>query len=744
MSRHLLFADLRLEGIRSPWGWLWLVLVPAGAAVLYFTYRGMFQRSGRRLAWWLMGLRGLGLALLALMLAQPTWTRSAEEVEPGRVALVLDNSRSMSLPDGTGATRYARARAAAQSLRKALSSDPKGPRLAVEVFDITGSPIKDFPAEPTADVTDLTRALRQATTRLRGRPLAGVILISDGVDNTGRPHFLDWEEPAVPIFAVGFPRTAELDLAVRPPQVPRRVLVHNEMRVEVPIAKVGQPPVAATVTLRRGREVLATKRVKLPAGDGEQVAALSWKPDQPGSFELTAEVSAAVGEKEQGNNAVNFPLEVVADPIRVLYLEGFLRYEHRFLKERLEDDPDVTLVSVVRRVSPDGPTAAVGKVRLTEAELKKFDVVILGDMEGAYLGKAECRQLVRWLDGKNRSLLVLGGYRSFGPRGWRDTPLADVLPVVFAGANPQSDRPFTLRLTEKGLAHPIFTIDADRVRNSKLWQEAPPLDGMCLVARARPGADVLAVDPAVEMEGRPAVALAVQRAGGGGQVMVLCPDTTWKWSRLPRIVGRPDNLYGRFWSQTVRWLAGRAMDERRPLLSVRTEKPIYEAEKKVTLRVLRQPRPGTDLAGAQVTVDVTDPKGKLVAGLAPKTSSADPDETRVEFYPALAGRYEIAASLKRDGKVLANGTGELRVRGADLELADTGTRPDNLRALKEATGGVYVDIDDADELAGKVQRLERRQTRTLRSEYWDSPWLFGAFLLAVSGEWFLRRKNHLV
>jgi hypothetical protein len=116
----------------------------------------------------------------------------------------------------------------------------------------------------------------------------------------------------------------------------------------------------------------------------------------------------------------------------------------------------------------------------------------------------------------------------------------------------------------------------------------------------------------------------------------------------------------------------------------------------------------------------------------------------VEFYPAVAGRYEVGAALKRGGKVLANDSGELRVSGADLELADTTTRPDNLRALAGATGGLYFDVDDAGELAGKVQGVERRRSRTLRSEYWDAPLLFGAFLLAVSGEWFLRRKNHLV
>ena len=64
--------------------------------------------------------------------------------------------------------------------------------------------------------------------------------------------------------------------------------------------------------------------------------------------------------------------------------------------------------------------------------------------------------------------------------------------------------------------------------------------------------------------------------------------------------------------------------------------------------------------------------------------------------------------------------------------------------LARETGGTYVDVEDADALAKKIARVERRQPRVLRSEYWDSPLLFAAFLLAVAGEGFLRRWNHLV
>jgi hypothetical protein len=746
MTSTILFAAFRLEGVSWRWGWLWVLLVLAGAAFLYWTYRGIFMRSGRDLSWWLMALRGVGLLLLVLMLARPSWTRETEEVDPGRVAIVLDNSRSMSLPDASGTSRYERAKQAIESLRAKLTARGGTGRLVVDVFDINGATLKEIPKEPAADFTDLTRALRQTMTRLRARPLAAVVLISDGVDNTGRPGFLDWEDTGVAIHTIGFPRSTELDLAVREPQAQRRVIVHNETIVAVPVVKRGQAATEATVSLRRGPEVLASKKVKLPSGDVEQVVSLPYTPDQPGSFEMTAAVEGVTGEQDTSNNAVNFPLEVVKDPIRVLYLEGFLRNEYTFLVRHFsEKDPDVTLIPSPRRTGADGPEQHLADGILTDKVLEKVDVVILGDMPGDYLTGPQYQALLRWLDGKNHSLLVLGGYASFGAEGFRDTSLAAVLPVTFStAAEPQSEKPFVLQLTDKGKAHPLFTLSGDRVRSEKMWQEAPPLDGMPLVARARPGADVLAVNPTVQVEGAAAVALAVQRAPGGGQVMVLCPDTTWNWTRLPRILGHDDTLYSRFWSQAIRYLAGRGMDDSRPLLSVRTERPVYEANKKVTVRVVRQRRPGTDLTGAVTTVEITDPKGQPVPGLTPRSDSADPDVSTVVFYPTAAGRYEICAALKSEGKVLANQSGELRVRGADLELADAGTRPDNLRALKEATGGVYVDIEDADEVAGKIARIERRQTRVTRTAYWNSPWLFVAFLAAVTGEWFLRRWNRLV
>jgi uncharacterized membrane protein len=695
-----------------------------------------------------MLLRAAGLVALLLALAKPTWTRESRESDPGRVAIVLDNSLSMSLADPSGKTRYALAREAVERLHAALEADRTMP-LIVELADINGQAIKrdEIPKQPTVERTDLARAVMETVARLRSRPLTGLVLISDGMDNTGRQDMRELTGVPVPIYGVGFrpdPGAAELDLALKNVRAPEQVIVNNQIKVEVQVAKTGGPATNATVAIKLGTETYATQKVSFGAGNGEQVVGVNFTPTKPGNFVFTAAVEADVGERFLANNSRHFPLQVDKERIRVLYVEGFLRYEYKFLKSRLQEDPDIRVVPVVRAVAPDKSDVNPGKELLTPEGLKKVDVVILGDMEASYLSDLEYQALVKWLDDKGHALLILGGYRSFGPEGFRSTPLAEVLPVVFADKPPyQSEDPFVVQRTEEGKRHPIFEVSGDREKDAAAWAGSPPLLGSSVVQRGKPGAEVLAVNPNLLVDGKPAVVAVTQRFGAG-HTMVLTADTTWRWSRLPRVVGQADTLYARFWSQTIRWLAGRSLDDQRPLLAVHTDRPDYAVGKKAAIKVVRQPRPDDDLSGTEVHLQVIGPNGKP-QDLKATSNSAEPDVFKSDYYPPAGGRYEVAATLiSREGQPVANQTSEFLVHGSDLELADTGTNRENLRALAVATGGVYVDIDDVDQVVDKIPRKERSHARVQRTEFWNSPWLFGAFLVAMSAEWFIRRRNHLV
>jgi hypothetical protein len=723
---------------------LWSLATAAGVAILVVTYRGIFQRSGGRgLAWWLFALRAFGLACLWLMIAKPTWTGAETKTDPGRVAVVLDNSISMSLDSG-GKERYRQARETFDSIRKA--AEIRG--LSVDLFDINGNPLADVPATPTAERTDLARAVSEVLARSRSKPLAGVVLLSDGADNSGRTDFRDLNDSPVPIFTAGFPLEVDqsvLDLAVKKPQAPQRVMINNDLSVDIPVTKTG-PATKAVVSLKRGSEVVTSKEIDLAAGEQAQTVSLKYKPTQAGSFVYTAAIATPEGAelKEQFliNNAATFPLQVDGEPIRVLYLEGAMRYEFKFLKARLEDDPDVNLASVLRRINPELGGLRPGGDILTAERLNNLDIVILGDMEGKFLSTAEYQALLKWLDGKNKSLVVLGGYSSFGPDGWRTTPLANALPVVPQDAEPfQKEGPFVPALTDEAKRHPAFVFSGDRVKDEELWNETARLDGVSVVQRPKPGATVLAVHPDFKAGDSTAVVIAYQNFGGG-KVLAVLADTTWTWSRTPRLIGRSDTLYSRFWSQMIRWLAGRSVDENRPLLTVSTDKAGTEVGKPVTVKVVRQPRPDVDFGKADLVAEAKGPAGETKLNLV--SSSSSPDEFSAMFTPPASGRYEISSRLSADGKLLANQSAEVLVQGSALELADPRANPKTLEAIAMATGGLYAEMPQAASLVEKLPKKERRRVSVERREFWNSPVLFVLFLGAITCEWVLRRRNRMV
>ncbi len=253
---------------------------------------------------------------------------------------------------------------------------------------------------------------------------------------------------------------------------------------------------------------------------------------------------------------------------------------------------------------------------------------------------------------------------------------------------------------------------------------------------------MLAVNPRVEVDGEPAAVIVTGRYGAG-RTMVITADTTWRWTRLAKVAGRSDTLYSRFWSQTVRWLTGRELDQRQSKLDVSTDQPDYKVGREVRIRAVR----GSDVSESEekgiVTVEVTDESGKRFS-VPVKNSSAEPDAFVGSFYPSTGGRFRIDSSLEADGNVRANQQADFIVFGSELELADTGTNPGLLKSIADRTGGVAVDIEDVGELSGKIERRERRYSRVERTEYWNSSWLFLFFLATVSSEWVIRRRQRMV
>ncbi|HEY1786095.1 MAG TPA: hypothetical protein VGG30_11120 [Pirellulales bacterium] len=753
--------------------WFWLLVLGLALALLVSTYAGMYRRSGRRLAWWLLGLRLAGVGLLLLAILKPVWSHQLRRVARPVLAVVVDNSESMSLPaaaaDGRSLPRY-------QWARDWLDSAPVARQLAqdfdIKWFGIDGRPLEKLPSEPEVEQTDLTGALEAVAARVRGQGPRAVVLISDGQDTQTRTNAMTLDEFPLPVFALGFglhgSQENSFDLALASATAPERVRVHNSVAVKLLIKKEGGPALTAPLVIERAGEVLHRETIELPAGSAHVPATVNFTPDAVGDFVLSARLESPAGERTAANNAQAFRLRVEAEPIRVLLVEGTLRIEFTFLRDHLQQDPDVDLATLVRAANPAGASATaalLGGELITAERLKKIDVVLLGDFEARMLENNSYQALHDWVEAGG-GLMVLGGYENLSPTGFWQTPLGELLPVEPADVPRQIDRPFEFSLTPEGFAHPAMTLSGNSTEDAALWQALPPLAGIVGVGKAKPGAVVLSRLSGADNPGAGAPAAGKNAAdgnGAGGEIVLaaqpfgkgrvglLTADTTWRWSRFVRLAGRSDAMYVRFWSQWVRWLAGRDVRSQGTPLAVTTDKPGYRRGEKVRVTVRRNPAalvPGASAGATTLKLSVRTPDSAAIE-LKPVAGSADPDAWTAEYFPERGGRFQIDARLAGGdaSETVANAAADFYVRGSDLELDNPSTDSAALAAIARRTGGMYADIDDQAAQSRWLEALptsQRVNYEVKTDRLWNHPLLLLGFVGLLTGEWFLRRRHHWV
>ncbi len=183
----------------------------------------------------------------------------------------------------------------------------------------------------------------------------------------------------------------------------------------------------------------------------------------------------------------------------------------------------------------------------------KYDAYILGDVDSTAFAGDELAKLAECVN-RGAGLIMLGGFQTFGPGGYDDTPLAKVLPVGMDRLERQSPDeamradvqwpgPLKMLPSKLGLLHFALRLDAKPSDNEALWSKLPPLEGANKFHDLAQGATVLA-------DAGPEKPLLVAHGFGAGRVMAFAGDSTWRWW-----MGGFEAAHKRFWRQIVLWLA---------------------------------------------------------------------------------------------------------------------------------------------------------------------------------------------
>jgi hypothetical protein len=785
-------------------GWLVLLLLVLGGA-MYWMYRQTPVPMSPRRKYTLATLRILFVALILVLLLRPVLALTVEGSIRRLLVVLVDTSASMQIRDPrVDATEQKRAAIARGSLdpqkglgqqmdRSAARDFEQLPRVDVvkgalknerlnllprldRDFDLAaftfGQNLLEISArrqqtntnasdgEKKISVHDFTwvnqlqaespatavgDALREVVNRKRGQPLAGVLVITDGANNSGAQPLESaaaLRQEGVPVYVYGVGITSPRDIILANVFAPDVTFVKDEVAVTVRVRSQGLKNETADVLLKLGAETVATKTITF-AGDGEQVVPLRFTPQTQGDYDLEASIQPRNDEAVKDNNARSQRLRIIDAKIKVLMVEQSPRWEFRYLQAILLRDRRVELQCYLIEGDPgivrgeDSPYIAQFPAR--KEELFKYDLVIFGDIDPRHMSAVNLENLNELVSRFGGALVVVAGKR-FTPNAYRRTILENLLPVEFEGPSlegstePSAEKPVRLELTSAGRVNAMLRLSDSEEENAALWKQLPPIYWVARVSRPKPAAEVLLVDPDPARESRfgKMPVMAVQQYGLG-QVMFVGTDNTWRWRKN---VG--DLFYTTIWGQIAQRVSLQRLLGGSKRTQLTTDRQNYMTGDRVSVYARLYS------AGFE---PIQEPSVKGIYGLktgqgtrSEATLRAIPEQPglyRGEFVAATPGAYQFFVEQDLNAGL------EFNVSEPRFEFGDTAMNESLLREIAATTGGTFFREEDLFKLPDTIRFKTERVQSPLEVELWSSPLYFLLLLGVVTVEWVLRKMSYL-
>ncbi len=632
-------------------GWTILTIVACAALIVW-----LYRREGRASTAYKMLLAGLriSLVLMALfMLSEAVLT--IERMGLPYFVVMVDDSSSQAVVDqfADPATK-----AAADKLAS-LSGRPRADRLAVAqgwLVKDDGKVLRDLQkqhrvriytvstaARPLAEIDkpdDVAKAIekikkleatgsqsrlgegiRKVLTELRGVPPTAILILSDGQTTDGET-LADVanklvRQKGVPLIEIGLgdPEPAR-DLELSELLVDDVVFVDDLVRFQPKLSSKGFA--GQDVNLRlferdassadpNAKRLLETVPVQAPPDGQPKRVEITHRPKKTGPITYVVEIDVKDRELDPNNNRVERTIHVREEKLKVLFVDNEPRYEFRYLKNFLQREKTVDLKVVLLSSDPEYSNQdlyALPTFPASKDDLFEYDVVIVGDADPGYLSQSQMANLAEFVTEKGGGVLFVAGDQ-FNPLAYRGTPLEGLLPIELADArNPtavgNSVPSFRPNLTVEGRSSPIFRFGDDEVTSARIWAFLPELLWYMEAPRKKPAALVLAEHPTATGSDGPLPIMLYQFVGSG-KSMFNAVDDTWRW-RLR--VG--DKYFGRYWLQTIRFLARSKLLGQRQA-EVQTDRKRYQRNDPIVIRV-RFPNPALAPGSREVTVEV-EPQG---------------------------------------------------------------------------------------------------------------------------------------
>ncbi|MDM4014256.1 hypothetical protein [Roseiconus lacunae] len=790
-SSPLMFAEFV---VGSP---KWVFPAIVGGTLLTFLVLFNYAKTNRRDSLAVVGviLKLTAIALLAVCLLEPMRRDQRPRPRANLLPVVVDTSQSMGLKIGRES----------QSWRDRIDENFAGnaPLFAdlSQSFEtrIYGFDKRLSSAGEVADLrrdgkaTHLLKNLEELNQRLQGRPVAGVLLLSDGNGLADGIDYDDLPELDFPVYPVVPEKLSGLnDLRITGTSIRQTNFEVSPITLTVQFAIDGvlTGDVIVRLTDSQDNIIVEEQTLSLKADESSYYTSFQFRPDQVGlrfyrvdvfrttdqsAFESSESLMEAnSSETTLINNTKLVTVDRRSGPYRVLYLAGRPNWEFKFLRRAVDEDAEVELTGLLRMANKepkfsfrdqavsgtnplfqglgddaeetaeqyDEPVLVPIGVKQadelasgfpkTEDQLFYFDAMIVDDVEPEFFSQDQLKLIRRFVSLRGGGLMFLGGQEMWAGRAFDDSVLGDLSPVYVASRTMDGPSNQSLGLTREGMLEPWMRLRSTVSEENKRLRSMTHFTSVNEVGSLKPGAYRLAT--VTDSVGKERTAVAVQRFGRGKVGALLIADY-WRWA-MNAEPGQADDSY-QSWRQMVRWLVG---DVPRRTEIVTRDDPETGA---VILEIESFDEAYAPLENGDVKLTVRQPNGAVVP-LSVQPVPERPGVVRTSFFDDSAGAYVANAEVRSaDGEVVGTPSSGWTRQIAGREFDHIGFNRGLMEKIAQKSGGKLIDESNLDRFAQQLNSEKVPVMETWVYPIWHRGWVLSLALGCLCAEWGLRRYRGL-
>ncbi len=729
-------------------GWpVWLLallclLVVGGTGYVVFRRHGANLKGARWVV--IAGLQALVLCLLLGMLWRPALRVTALKPQQNVVAVVVDDSRSMTLKhDGAAADGASRVSVAKSLLNDGLL-DRLRQRFQVRIYRAGANLERVAGLEAVTGgqaTTHLGAAMKQMMEESASLPIGAVVLLSDGSDNAGgmdADALGEIRRRRIPIHTVGLgAERLKKDIEVVDLDAPQRALSDSRIGAAITFKQYGFTGQKAKLMLMADDKIVTSREVTLGEEGVPQSETLLFNVGLAGARNLRASIVKLAGEENENNNSQTRLVNVESLKPRILYVEGEPKWDFKFIRRALEGDRNIQLTTMLRttqnkvyRQGVENPKELELGFPDKEEDLFKFSGLIVGGVEASWFTPQQQAMIKNFADRRGGGVLFLAGRGALSDGGYAASSIAEMIPVSLTDRKGTFHRdPATVELTQAGRDSLMVRIEEDATKNVERWKKMPYMANYQETGVAKPGATVL-MEALPTSKGR--FPLLVTQRYGRGRTAILATSGTWRWKMSQ---DAKDTSHELFWQQLSRWL----VSETPPQVSANPSRQMLLDEGQIDFRADVRDKAYNPMNAATVEARILGPAGS--AAMVPMT----PDATQAGIFTAKwdapkRGSYVVEVLAKNGKEEMGRDVFTFMREDGVAESFHAEQNKQLLEGLSRQTGGNYYTPETAKTLPEDIAYSEAGITTRETKDLWNMPALFIALLGAKAAEWMLRRR----